>query len=154
MAIKIVEEILTKTKLVISGLLPDYSQLDYEFDVQKNSDRGNPKGFGVIPLACDFLEGRSIGFTTMAQIFQIILVDDYQNYSNDSEQGQALNKLYEDMHLISQDMMAKKLLLPSPEYQVSLVNGLSFNEPEYFEDNKIVVLRANIRMQYKYKNNC
>ena len=154
MAIKIVEEIITKTKLVISGLLPEYSQLDYEFDVQKNSDRATPKAYGVIPLAADFLEGRSMGFTTMGHIFQIILVDNYQNYSNDTEQGLAVNKLYEDMHLICQDMMAKKLLLPTPDYQVSLVNGLSFNEPEYFDDNKMIILRANIRMQYKYKNNC
>jgi hypothetical protein len=89
----------------------------------------------------------------MAHTFQIILLDDYQNYSNDSEQALALNKLYENLHLVTQDFMGKKLPLPNPLYQVMLVRGLSFDEPEYLDDNKIVVLRANIQMQYKYKNN-
>jgi hypothetical protein len=154
MAITIVEEIVTKSKALIAGLLPDFSQLDYEFDILKNSERGNVKGFGFIPLSADFIEGRSLGFTTMAHTFQIILLDDYQNYSNDSEQGQALNKLYENLHLVIQDFVGKKLSLPNPLYQVMLVRGLSFDEPEYLDDNKIVVLRANIQMQYKYKINC
>lgn len=154
MAIDIVKEIVTASKSAIAALLPDYSQLDYEYNIQNNSERSNPQGYGFIPLAADFMEGKSLGFTTMAHRFQIILTTDYVNQSTDSEQGVALQELYGKMHTLAQDFMAKKLALPTSTYKVLLVRGLSFEEPEFFDDNKLIALRANIEMQYRFINNC
>lgn len=154
MALDIVKEIVTVSKAAIALLLPTYSQLDYEFDIQKNSERANPKGFGFIPLSADFVEGKSLGFTTMAQRFQIILTTDFLNQSNDAAQAEAVQELYENMHTLGQDFMAKKLVLPTSSYKVLLIRGLSFEEPEFFDDNKLVALRANIEMQYRFINNC
>ena len=154
MAIDIVKEIVTASKSAIAALLPDYSQLDYEYDIQKNSDRANPKGYGFVPLSADFVEGKSLGFTTMAHRFQIILTTDFLNQSSDSEQALAIQELYEKMHVLAQDFMSKKLALPTASYKVLLVRGLSFEEPEFFDDNKLVALRANLEMQYRFINNC
>ena len=154
MAIDIVKEIIVAGKSAIGALLPDYTQLDYEYDLLKNSDRANPNGFGFIPLDADFVEGKSLGFSTMAQRFQIILTNDYSNYSTDAELGLAIQGLYGDMHSLAQDFMAKKLALPTASYKVLLVRGLTFQEPEIFEENKLVALRATIEIQYRFINNC
>lgn len=154
MAIDIVKEIVTASKAAIALLLPTYTQLDYEYNIQNNSERANPKGFGFVPLSAEFMEGKSLGFTTMAHRFQIILTTDYLNQSTDAEEGLAVQELYENMHTLAQDFMAKKLVLPTASYKVLLIRGLSFEEPEIFEDNKLIALRANIEMQYRFINNC
>lgn len=154
MAIDIVKEIVTASKTAIATLLPTYTQLDYEYDIQKNSERSNPKGYGFVPRDADFIEGKSLGFTTMAQRFQIILTTDFLNQSSDGGQSEGLQELYSNMHTLAQDFMAKKLALPTSTYKVLLVRGLSFEEPEFFDDNKLVALRANIEMQYRFINNC
>jgi hypothetical protein len=154
MAIDVVKEIVTASKAAIATLLPDFSQLAYEYDIQKNSERDNPKGYGFVPLSADFVEGRSLQHTTMSHRFQIILTTDFLNQSSDSAQAEALQGLYENMHTLAQDFMAKKLVLPTASYKVLLVRGLSFEEPEFFDDNKLIALRANIEMQYRFINNC
>lgn len=154
MAIDIVKEIVTASKAAIATLLPTYTQLDYEYDIQKNSERANPRGYGFIPGSADFMEGKSLGFTTMAHRFQIILTTDFLNQSTDLDQSVALQELYSNMHILAQDFMAKKLVLPTASYKVLLIRGLSFEEPEFFEDNKLIALRANIEMQYRFINNC
>jgi len=154
MAVDIVKEIIVAGKTAIAALLPTYSQLDYEYDIAKNSDRANPKGYGLIPLEADFVEGKSLGFTTMAQRFQIILTADFTNYSTDAELGEAIQALYADMHFLAQDFMAKKLPLPTASYKVLLVRGLTFQEPEVFEESKLVSLRATIEIQYRFINHC
>lgn len=153
MAVDIVREIIEESKSVIAALLPEYSQLPYEYDILKNSDRDNSKGFGFIPLDADFTEGRSLGYSSMAHRFQIILTEDYSNYSDDTELETAIKNLYKDIYAVVQDFVAKKLVLPSSAYQVLLVRGLSIEEPEFFEDNKLVALKARVEMQYRFRNN-
>lgn len=152
MAVKIVQEIQSEAKQTIAALLPTYSQLDYEYNVEQNNDYGYEKKFGFIPLAADFVEGSALGHTTMDHAFQLILVNCFSNQDDDTSQNAALNELYENAHVVTQDLQKFRITLPTPDYKVLLISGLTFEEPEYNLENESVVLRANFNIRYRFRN--
>jgi len=154
MAVDIVKEIIDETKNVIDVLIPDFSRLDYEYDILKNSERGLSKRYGFIPEDATFKEGSALGFTTMEHTFQLILTTDYMNKDDDSAQANALQSLYTAAHCILKDLQKKQLALPTSGYRVLLISGISFETPEHFDENSTVVLRANFEYTYRFRNNC
>lgn len=150
----IVRQILDETKNVIAGLLPSFSQIDYENNVALNSDRGLTKKYGFIVKEGSFVNGRSIGFTTIDQNFELFLTDTFLNKDDDAPQVNKTNELYDKMHLVLQELQKSPLALPTAGYRVLLISGLSFEAPEYINENGSVILRLNLNYQYRFKNNC
>lgn len=153
MALDIVKEIIEETKQTVSGLLPEFNRLDYEYDVEKNADTRLGKRFGFIPAVANFKEGSALGFTTMEHTFQLILTNEYKNKDDDSAQASALEELYSAAHSVLKSLQKKPLTLPTAGYRVLLVSGISFEEPEYFNENETVILRANFLYTYRFRNN-
>jgi hypothetical protein len=153
MAIEIVKEIVEETKLTIAGLLPDFSALPYERDIEKNSERELSKRYGFIPLDANFKEGSALGFTTMEHNFQLILTDDYQNKDDETAQFNAEQNLYAKAHMILKDIQKSRVTLPTSGYRVLLISGIGFDAPEHFDENSVVVLRANFLYTYRFRNN-
>lgn len=153
MGINIVGEIVAETKNVIDGLTLNLKRLPYEYEIEKNNERSLADRYGFIPKAATFREGSSMGFTTMEHSFELILCDDYSNKDSDSSQATATHKLYEKAHCILKDIQKKKLALPTAGYTVLLISGLSFDSPEHFNDNGLVVLRAEFIITYRFRNN-
>lgn len=151
MALDIVSEIIEETKLTIEGLLPEFKRLDYEHDILKNNERGLTKRFGFIPQSATFKEGSALGHVTMEHDFQLILMDDYKNKDDDAPQSTVLNNLYSAAHSILKDLQKKPLTLPTAGYRVLLVSGISFESPEHFDENEVVVLRANFNYTYRFR---
>jgi len=149
----IVEEIISEVKQVLAPILTDYSLLDYEYNVELNSERGLDKRYGFISGLATFAEGRALGFTTMNHTFQLILVDDYQNQDDEGALRAALFKQYELSQNALKDLQKSRLTLPTIGNRVLLISGQSYEEPETFSDNSIVVLRANFNFQYSFRNN-
>lgn len=148
----IVKEIQDAVKPIIESVT-GHTQLDYEYDIDPNSDRGYEERFGFIPKSADFAEGRSMGFTTMNHSFQLILTDDYQNQDCDTAQNTTVMELYDKSQALLKDLQKSRLALPTPSNQVLLISGLSFDEPEFSGDNSTVALRLNFNIQYRYQNN-
>lgn len=153
MAVEIVSEIITEVKLTLDALLTSYARLDYEFEIEKNSDRGNTKRFGFIPGPADFKEGSALGFTTMLHTFQLILTTDYQNKDDDSAQANALQGMYAEAHGVIKAIQKKSITLPTSGYTVLLISGANFDDPEHFNDNSSTALRANLVITYRFRNN-
>ena len=148
----IVQEIIEAIKPIIESVT-GFSQIDYEYDIELNSDRGYTEKYGFIPEAATFTEGRSMGFSTLDHNFQLILVNDFNNQDCDTAQNTTLMGMYEKAQSLLKDLQKSRLTLPTPTNRVLLISGLSFDEPEFSGDNSTVALRLNFNIQYSYRNN-
>ncbi len=149
----IVEEIQTAIKALLPGLTDNGKQLDYEYDINLNSDRGYTNRFGFIPGSATFAEGRAMGFTTMNHNYQLILTDDYQNKDCDVVQNNTIMVMYKKVQDTLKEFQKSKLALPTLGNRVLLISGLTLEDPEFSEDNSVAALRANFVIQYQYRNN-
>ena len=154
----IVEEIQTAVKALLPALTNDADrgdgkQLDYEYNIDLNSDRGYTNRFGFIPGNATFAEGRAMGSTTMNHTFTLILTDDFQNKDDDTAQNTALLLMYKKVQDALKELQKSKLALPTPTNQVLLISGLTLDDPIFNEDSTIAALRANFVIQYRYRNN-
>lgn len=149
----IVEQITTALKAKIVETIPELSQLDYEYNVLANADERQANRFGVVVGASNFVNGRSVGFITIDQQFQVLLTDDTSNRDGDESQRAKVFKLYDNAYKLLRVLHSKKLS-STPEYQVLLISAISFEEMEFLDDNKSIALRLNLNIQYKFKNNC
>ena len=148
----IVKEIQDAVKPIIESIT-GFTQLDYEYEIDLNSDRGNTERFGFIPKSASFVDGRSMGFTTMDHSFQLILVNDFQNKDCDASQNTIVMELYKLSQSFLKDLQKSRLQLHTPSNRVLLISGLAFEEPEFSGDNSTVALRLNFNIQYRYQNN-
>ena len=153
MAVEIVSEIISEVKQTLTALLPTYTQLLYEYDIEKNSEKNLSKGFGFIPKSANFKEGSAMGFTTMEHNFQVILTTDFFNQDCDEAQANAMQGLYAQAHAILKDLQKKSITLPTSGYTVLLVSGIDFEDPEINEDNTSTTLRTNLVIKYRFRNN-
>lgn len=152
MDIDIVEEIIDSVKVKLGTLLPAFSQLDYEHEILKNNERGLNNRFGFIPKAASFKEGSALSFTTMEHNFQFIITTDYMNKDDDAAQSIALNLLYSKAHGVVKALQKKSIILATNDFKLLLVNGVSMDDPENFDDNSSIVLRVNFVFTYRFKN--
>lgn len=148
----IVQEIIEAIKPIIESVT-GFTQLDYEYDIDLNSDRGYTDKYGFIPQDATFVEGRAMGSSTINHTFQLILANDFNNQDDDTAQNTSLMGMYEKAQNLLKDLQKSRLVLPTPTNRVLLISGLSFDEPEFSGDNSTVALRLNFNIQYSYKNN-
>lgn len=139
-----VSQIITQTLSVISTELGStYQQLRYVYDLDKNDYRGRYLAYGVRPL--DAVSAESIVRNyTLDQGFEVILTDTIARTDSDSQITTSLGTMYNKADEIFKALVNTKINLAS---FVLNVFDPSLNEPEYFDDQKYVVLR----MQYKVK---
>lgn len=153
MAVDIVAEITEEVKLIVEGLYPACKRLDYEYEIEKNNEKGLTDRFGFIPAGASFKEGSALGFTTMEHTFNLILTTDYQNKDDEAPQRAALEAQYAKAHCILKTLQKKNLTLPTSGYRVTLISGISFDAPEHINDNSVVILRTDFNIQYRFRNN-
>ena len=123
-----------------------YSELAYVEDVQKNSLRTSNQRYGVRQVDAFQIDGVN-KFATFDQTFQVVLTKGYtQSNIDDSEQRETSLDLTELAHDIYVRMFKTKAGLPS---DVINVKDLSISEPEYLEDDKVTIIRANLIITYR-----
>lgn len=130
---------------VATNLGATYSELKYVFDVSQNNFKTNKKGYGVVPSSGETFSGVMTHYT-MRQSFQVILTDDYVNKLGDSGQQTSLMSMYSKMDDIFVDVLNQKLGLGST---ILLVESMTLEEPEFLDDNNVIVLRSNFTVQYR-----
>lgn len=122
-----------------------YSELIYKYDIEKNSFRTNDKRYGVIPLFAETVEGVLCHYT-MDQTFQVVLTHGYVSGVDSSDKESKLFLLYDKMSEITKMAYSKKLGLSST---VLNINPVSIDDPEFLEENKVVILRGNYVVRYR-----
>lgn len=147
----IVEEIQVAIKNLLPGIT-GHAQIDYEYNIELNSDRGYEKRFGFIPGLATFAEGRAMGFTTMNHNYQLVLTDDYMNKDCDTPQNDIIMAMYAGVQDTLKQLQKSRLALPTIGNRVLLISGLTIDDPEFSEDNSVAALRSNFVIQYQYKN--
>ena len=152
MDINIVAEILTALKVEIEEKT-GFTELDYSYEFEANSERALSNRYGLTSGSASFVNGSSIGRTTLDHTFTINLTNDYQNKDDDVAYRAVLANLYSKHHGLLCYLQKSRLALPTPTNRVNLISGLSFDEPEIEGQNGTVALRLNINVQYSYKNN-
>jgi len=146
----IVKEIVTEIKNLLPTLT-GFTQLDYEYNISNNNERGLSNKFGFIPLEASFEQGRSIGFVTVNHTFQLILCSDFRNIDDDTAQSETNFYLYNLVHKVISNLEKKPFSLPTVGNTINMINGISLDPLETNLENGISVLRININIQYKYK---
>jgi len=150
MAIDIVSKIISGGKGIITAELPDQKQLDYEYDLEENSDKNKEKGFGLIISEGDAGASR-LGHVTVNQTFQVILTTRFFNRDDEVQQRTAIDRVYLEMHCLLKVFIRSKMgVTPSSDGCVDLVAFNSFEPLEFIDDNTTVVLRLNLLVSYRY----
>lgn len=134
------------TTVVTSSLGVGYSELSYLIDVEKNNYKSNAKRYGVRPLGANTVDSITRVYT-VDHTFQIVLTHDYfSNPSNDQDQRDKTFLLFDKLDEIMKNLFINKAGLPSI---VLNIDSVSIIQPEYIEDDKVVILRADFNVKYR-----
>ena len=152
MSISIVNDIKDGIKGRFTTSLADYSQLPFQTDIEKNKTKQTEKGFSIIPLNIDEVDGL-LGSITLDQSYEITLTDNYINGSksqtNDELKIQKLADLQGKVISAYQDLRINKNLVDS---RILIINNLSVNEAEYLDKEKTIVMSFTFNVKYKINN--
>ena len=123
-----------------------YKQLAYVEDIAKNSFKTSNDRYGVRALHA----GATPGVTktvTMLQSFEVVLTKGYiQSSIDDTEQVSKSYELRESAFDIFRNAVNNKVALSSV---VMYVSNLQVSEPEYLEDDKVVIMRCTMDILYR-----
>lgn len=142
----IVEQISDGLKTIIAAKLGStWEEIEYTFDIEKNKSRGNAKKYGVHPLEAVSAFGVTRVYT-FDQIFDLILTHDYKNRNNDDQQKEKLFLLYDKMDDLLREVYLRKAGVPAIVLNIA---PIGMDEPEFLDDDKVIVLRAKITIKYR-----
>ena len=132
---------------IITELGVSYKELAYVEDVAKNSFRTSNNRYGVRALVAGQLPGVT-KFVTLNQEFEIILTKGYiQSSIDDTSQVTGSLDLRAELLSIYKRLINTKAGLPGT---VLNITDLILSSPEYLEDDKVVIQRATMNIQYRY----
>lgn len=142
----LVEQIHTAIKSkVTTALGASYKELQFVFDVSKNSERGMASAYGVRPLAASNASGVTQHYT-LDQQFEVILTGLAARTNSDSDKFTLIFSLYDKVDEIFNTCFLTKLGLPSI---VMIVDSPNISEVEFFDENQFIVLRFTMNIKYR-----
>lgn len=131
---------------LLAVLGSSYKQLPFVNDISKNSLSISNMMYGNRPLPAFEAETVTKRLTFL-HTFEIIVTTGYSDSNiDDAPQVAAALGLYEQMLEIHEDMENTRCGVPAT---VLNVLNASMSEPEYLENEKVVVLRATIDVLYR-----
>lgn len=144
-----VSDLVTAMNSEISGVLgSDYLPLAHVINVERNNFRQSNDRYGVLHGAASQLPGVTRN-ATFIQSFQIILTKGYRDSSvSDGAARDYSMSLYGKMLEIHRQLIKTKAGLPSIVLNVQ--DTISISDPEYIEEEKVTILRADVEIQYRF----
>lgn len=140
-----VSTILTNLKsAVASALTGSWSELDYIYDLEKNSFRNASNRYGVGVLDAQTVSGVNRAVTLNTRFF-VVLTNTFTNRSGDTNERSAISTLYNQFEEIHKDVFQKKLGSPSV---VLLVSDIIMEEP-LVVDKGTLSLRGSFNIQHR-----
>lgn len=148
MSVTAITDITASMKSEISAELGvSFKELQFVEEIPKNSFRTNNDRYGVRALVASQLPGVTKQ-VTLNQEFEVILTKAYtQSSLDDTSQVTKSLELRESMLCIYKRFINGKAGLPGT---VLNITDLILSEPEYLEDDKVVIQRASMNIQYRY----
>ena len=141
-----VSQIITQIKAIAAAELGStYQELPRIYDLSKLNLRTAKLAYSVRPLDASPAE-TIVRAYTLDHGFEIILTDTIARDDTDAQRETALNTMYNKADEIYKDLVNYNLNLAS---FVMNVSQPSFNEPEFMDDNKIVILRMQFIVKYR-----
>lgn len=142
----IVGDIIDSMKSIIATELgATYQELKYVYNVEKNNLRSMEKAYGVRPVDAATAESVTKAFT-LDHSFEIILTDSVARTDTDVQRTDAIKVMYDKGDEIFKDFINTKIALP---LVVLDVRAPSISEPEFVDDNKMVILRFQTVVKYR-----
>ena len=132
------------TNLMAEVLGKKFQPLKYVYDIEKNSKRSKQKGFGVIPLGLETTEGMSRHYT-VEQGFQLVVMDRYEDRNDESQKKAVILNLFSK----AEELVDRILRGGIGVLEVIHVASFSIADPEVLEAEASVVLRLEIRVQWR-----
>ena len=147
MSVTAIADIIASMESEIALEYPTYGELAYKEDVAKNSSNTIDEKYGVRALAASQLPGVTKN-VTLNQEFEVILTKKYnQAIVDDSSQRSVAEDLRAKHLCIYKRLINGKAGLPGT---VLNVTDLILSEPEYGADDKVVIQRASMNIQYRF----
>lgn len=144
----IVEQIVDAFETEVASILGGtYKELRYKYDIEQNNFNTNDKRYGVRPLFGETVSGVLCHYT-MDQEFEVTITRRFTNKYNDDSLQTAVLETADKFDDIFKSIKSSKLGIPSI---VILVSGFTMDEPEIFDENNVVALRANFTVRYRQK---
>lgn len=142
----IVQDILTNVKSTASTVLGAlYKELRFVYSIEKNDLRSTEKAYSCRPLSASPAETITRHYTLDHQ-FELVLTDTIGRADDDTQRFDALHVMYDKADEIFKELVNTKLGLPAT---VLLVTSPSMSEPEFINDNKLVILRMQFTVKYR-----
>jgi len=142
-----VSDIATNLKaLMATELGVEYSELPHATVIEKNSFKNGSKKYGVLPKSLDEVAGTTCNIT-VDQNFDLILTDSYGGKSlNDADKQAKTIALQELAFSLYKEVTSTKAGTPSI---VIKTGDLTVADPEYLEEDHIVVITATVTIKYR-----
>ena len=141
----IVHRISSQVSALMAEVLgKEFRPLKYVYDIEKNSRRSKEKGYGVIPLGVETTEGMS-GHYTVEQGFDLVIVDRYEERSDESRKTAVIFNLFSKAEELVDRIYRGGVGIS----EVINIASFSIADPELLESESAVVLRVEIRLQWR-----
>ena len=122
-----------------------YQKLRHVFNVEKNDLRNTRLGFRVRPLGA--IPATTVTKTyTLDHDFELVLTDYAARTDNDLQRIESLDVMYDKADEIFKDYINSKINLADI---VLLVDSPTLLEPEFVNDNKVIVLRMQFTVKWR-----
>jgi hypothetical protein len=142
----IVQNILNNVKSTAATVLgATYKELRYVYAIEKNDLRSSEKAYSCRPLSASPAES-IVRHYTLDHQFELVLTDTVGRSDDDSQRFDILHTMYDKADEIFKELVNTKLSLSSTVLNVA---SPSMSEPEFINDNKLVILRMQFTVKYR-----
>lgn len=139
-----VSSILTSLENQVSTTLgSSWSELDYIYNLEDNNFRNGGDRYGVGAFGGSNVTGTNKAITLDFDFF-VVLVKNFVNRSDDSNERVALSAIYDEFESINQNVFQKKL----NNANILLVQDITYDEPEKI-DRGVIAVRVNFTCKYR-----
>jgi len=144
----LVTDLLASIKSTVGTTLGvEYSEIPYVTDVSKNNFNSNHNRYGVQSLASNETDSVT-KFVTMLQSFEVVLTKAYVDDGiSDSDKQSKTVDAQDLVYDIYRDLVNTKAGLPAI---VINITDLEMSNPEYLDEEKVVVIRASFNVLYRF----
>ena len=145
-----VAQIIASTKTVIASVLAAYSQLPHGYNISDNDKASLTTGYQVIPLDTVSADGVTRNYT-VNQGYEVSISNAYtEPDANDESKRNISIALMDLAHDVYNKLIGGRCGIPAI---VQMVSGISIDEPVFFPDKEIAVIKLRYLVQFTEKIN-
>jgi len=143
----VARDIRDSLKSIIEAELPDYKEAKNVLDVERNPNVNLAKRYGVRSLGRSRNDDSITKHLTYDHDFEVLIIDLYKNLKKDDQKQQEIAMQQIDaMEALAKRIESKKVGLPGTVLNTEFFTE---DEPEFFEDQNLSVLRATFTIKYR-----